>query len=264
MKTPLAPTLAAAALALCLTSCGSEDPVVSNTTAAAGQEAAAPPMREQPGSGKVAAVQGSTAQVQGADGQTAVSWTSSTNFTQQVTGALADVKVGACVMVMSSAAATDDAAAVAASTVRITPASDDGTCEAGPGGAGGPRGERPEGMPTDRPTDLPSGMPDGGPGGFGGFVSGEVTAVSATGFTVDAVAPGSEDTTSRTVTVSGDTAFTTTATATAADVKVGVCVTTRGDTDDTGAVTATSMQISEAADGTCLMGGGMRRMGSNP
>jgi hypothetical protein len=107
-------------------------------------------------------------------------------------------------------------------------------------------------------------MPAGGPGGFGGFVSGEVTAVSAAGFTVDAVAPGSEDATSRKVSVADDTTFTTTATASATDVKVGVCVTTRGDTDGTGAVAATSMQISEAVDGACTMAGGMRRMGANP
>lgn len=279
MHKSLAPTIAsagltAAALALCLSSCGSADPVDSTTTSAAGQAGQAggdAPMRQQPGSGKVAAVQGSTAQVQGTDGQTAVSWTSSTTFTQQVDGTLADVEVGTCVMVMSSETSTDDSATVAASTVRITPAGDDGTCAAGPGGAGGPGGmggDRPEGMPTDMPegmpTGMPSGMPSGAPRGLGGLVSGEVTAVTATGFTVDAIAPGSDHATSRKVAVSDETTFTTTAAAKASDVKVGACVATRGDTDETGAVTATSMQISEAVDGACTMGGGMRQMGANP
>jgi hypothetical protein len=266
-------TLSVTALALCLSACGAEDPVVSTTAAAAGQGATAPQVRPQPGSGKVAAVNGATAQVQGPDGQTAVSWNSSTTFTQQVSGTLADVKVGTCVMVMSSAA-TDDSSSLAASTVRITPADDDGSCAAGPGGARGPGGmggDRPEGMPTDLPTDLPTGMPSGMPsgaprglGGLGGLATGKVTSVSTTGFTVDAVAPGSDGATAREVTVSGDTTFATTAAAKASDVKVGVCVATRGDTDDTGAVTATTMQISQAVDGACTMGGGMRRMGSTP
>jgi hypothetical protein len=52
--------------------------------------------------GKVAAVTDSTAQVQGMDGQVAVTWTGSTTFTKDVSATLADVEVGDCVLVGST------------------------------------------------------------------------------------------------------------------------------------------------------------------
>ena len=60
-----------------------------------------PPEGQFPGaSGKVAAVDGTTIQVQSPqDGQVAVTWTASTTFTQEVAASLADVKVGDCVVV---------------------------------------------------------------------------------------------------------------------------------------------------------------------
>ena len=44
------------------------------------------------GSGKVAAVSGSTAQVQGQGGQVAVTWTAKTTFTQQVSAKASDAE----------------------------------------------------------------------------------------------------------------------------------------------------------------------------
>jgi hypothetical protein len=207
-------------------------------------------------SGTVAAVSGSTAQVQNdQSGQVAVSWTKDTTFTQQVDATLADVTVGSCVMVTT---ADDDTA----ETVRITAASDDGSCGMGGGMGGMPGGgERPEGMPTDMPTDMPSTMPSGAADGMrGGFGTvGEVTAVSASGFTVSATQPGSDSATDVSVTVGGDTTYTTQAKAQASAVTVGSCVTARGDSDDTGAVTASTISVSEPVDGQCTsgFGGGM-------
>ncbi len=92
---------------------------------------------------------------------------------------------------------------------------------------------------------------------IGGAV-GEVTAVSATGFTVKSVMPGSSSsgTTSVTVTVAAGTTYTTTAKGAASDVKVGTCVAADGSTDQTGAVTARTIAISPPQDGQC--GGFMR------
>ncbi len=212
----------------------------------------------------MADVSGTTVQVQGESGQTAVTYTDTTTFSKQVSATLADVSVGSCVFVTpvmdaSSTSGADSSTTVAAGTVRITSAADDGSCTSGFGGGGG---ERPSGdasdMPTDMPSDMPSGMasdgarPSGGPGGGGGGfgASGEVSAVSETGFTVT---QGDQTTE---VTVSDDTTYTATADAASDALKAGVCVTARGESDDTGALTAESISISEASDGECTTGFG--------
>jgi hypothetical protein len=141
--------------------------------------------------------------------------------------------------------------------VRITEATD-GACTGGfgggPGGGpgGGADGEQPEGMPTDMPTDLPEGGR-----GFGGGAFGQVTAVSATGFTVTA-----QDETTVEVSVGDATSYTTTVTADASAVAVDRCATALGDTDDTGAVTATSIAVSDPVDGECQIGRGGFRGGA--
>ena len=260
-------TASSVLLVATLAACGGgSDDAATDTSGAAAQAGGAPNAAQNGGqgggmpgaSGTVAAVSGSTAQVQNdQSGQVAVSWTKSTTFTQQVDATLADVTVGSCVMVTT---ADDDTAA----TVRITAASDDG-CGFGGGQrpAGAPSG-MPTDMPTDMPSDMPSDLPSGGPGGAGGGgfgTVGEVTAVSATGFTVSATQPGSEDASDVSVTVGDDTTYTTQAKAQASAVAVGRCVTARGDSDDTGAVVATTISVSDPVDGQCTAGfggGGMR------
>lgn len=217
--------------------------------------------------GEIAAISGSTMQVQGTAGQVAVTWTDSTTFTQQISASLADVTVGSCVMVAS--ASDSGGEELTAGSVQVSPATD-GACTPG-GGPGGPAGERPEGMPTDLPsdfpTDRPSNLASGGPGGqpggamFGGTF-GRVTAVTDNGFTVDSVGgPGAEDgaTSEVEVTVEQATTYTKTAAADASALKVGRCVMTRGDADDTGAVTATAIAVSDAVDGECAAGMRVRR-----
>ncbi|MGO4255890.1 hypothetical protein [Marmoricola sp. RAF53] len=222
--------------------------------------------------GKVAAVSGSTAQVQSqADGQVAVTWNGSTTFTRQVAGSLADVAVGSCVVALPAASATDSgpgsdaaATAVTAATVTITTRTD-GTCT---GGFGGGPGGRPPGGRLPEGATPPSGRVR--VGGFGAIGAiGEVTAVTGTGFTVKTVRPtgapsaGSTPTTEETqisVTVTGATTYTKTVPGAAADVAVGLCLRANGTADSTGAVTAKTVALSDPTDGEC--GGMMFRRGT--
>jgi len=227
-------------------------------------------------SGEVAAVSGSTAQVQSTDAQTAVSWTSSTKVTRQVAGTLANVTVGSCVVVTSAssgssgttggstASATDP---ITAATVVVQSTSGDCTTGTGRGGFGG---ARPSGAPTGgtgempqgRPTDLPSGAPTGGSGGgraggFGGFATGTVKAVSGSGFTVEQTGFGQDATTTdRDVTVGSATTYTVTKTAKPAAIKVGLCLTAQGETDSKGTVNATTIALSTKGDDGCSSGFG--------
>lgn len=248
-----------AALLLALSACGSSDDTAETDAqvpaTAAGQGAGFPGA-----SGTIAAVSGSTMQVQSQrNGQVAVTWNAKTTFTKQVTAALSDVQVGSCVVATAGgdAGAAADSSTVAATAVRISETAADGTCT---GGLGGRRmgGTRPSDAPTDMPSDRPSGGPGGGfGGGFGGGAFGTVTAVSGNGFTVESTAPGSSSTTSVEVTVSSDTTYSATGKATAAAVKTGSCATATGDSDDTGAVTASQVSLSDPVDGQCGMGMGM-------
>ena len=248
-------TACAVLLLASLTACGGDDGSATDAEAEAAASAAPAGGRGGPGgagmpgapgaSGLVAAVSGRTLQVQSADsGQVAVTWTAETAFLEQVAGSLADVTVGTCVLV-TAASETEDGEPVAADAVRITEAGEDGECAGGFGGAGGPDGERPEGMPTDMPTERPTDRP----GGFGG-TAGRVTAVSDTGFTVESAEVDAE------VTVTADTTYSTTAEADAAAAEVGRCVMATGEADDTGAVTATRISVSDAVDGECSSGRG--------
>jgi hypothetical protein len=223
--------------------------------------------------GKVAAVDGSTAQVQNQmTGQVAVSWTSATTFTKQVSTTKAAVTTGTCVMVEpAQGSAGDSATAVTAASVRILPKTN-GSCTPALRG-GGPQvqqngGGPPAGGSAEGPGSSPGSGPAGGgrPGrnqlrGFGAF--GEVTGVTASGFTVSATMPtggtgsgtgsGTRTSTVR-VTTSPSTTYTTTAKAAASDVKVGVCLRAEGTADSTGAISARTIAVTPPVNGQC---GGM-------
>jgi hypothetical protein len=219
--------------------------------------------------GKIAAIDGSTLQVQGATDQTAVTYSAATKFTETVAGSKSDVVAGACVTVRPVAAspAPPAGSGVQAGVVTVS-APVGGKCGfGGPGGAGprgagpggaGPGGAGPSGRPSVRPSGPRSGGPRGGRGaGFG--ASGTVKDVTASGFTVsrpDGSAPV-------TVTVSGTTAFTRTAAATKAALAVGKCVTAFGKADDSGTVAATAIAVRPAENGQCAFGFGGRGRGSN-
>lgn len=213
--------------------------------------------------GKVAAVDGSTAQVQNATaGQVAVTWNGSTTFTKQVSTTRAAVKTGVCVAAEpTSDSSSSSQTEVTAASVRIT-AKTNGSCTPVLRG-GGPQLQQNGGGPQTQ-GDGPGGPPTDGAApdrtqlrGFGAF--GEVTGVTANGFTVTATMPtgqGTSDTETRTVTVTvtSATTYTTTAKGAASDVKVGVCVRAEGTTDSTGAVTAKTIAVTPPVDGQC---GGM-------
>ncbi|QAY69794.1 hypothetical protein [Xylanimonas protaetiae] len=294
---------AALAVGLTLAACGSGGaagpaPTATSGTTQAPDDAGAAragAAQQFPGaSGEVAAVTGDIAQVQGGGSQTAVTWTAATVVTRQVAGTLADVTVGSCVSAFAASgdASSDESAAVAATTVTVTPAGDDGTCARGGAGGRGPGSSAdgrqvpdgvPSGFPTDRPSDLPSDMPSGFPGGgdgagrrgFAAGVFGTVTAVSATGFTVEQTAfagPGGQDasaqpaTTTRDVTVAADTTYTTTQTADTSAIAVGQCLTAVGTEDGSGTITADTIALSAKGEDGCTsrFGGGRSGQGGFP
>ncbi|MEQ6902604.1 DUF5666 domain-containing protein [Nocardioides sp. YIM 152588] len=273
-------TAGLAVVAVLAAGCGSDDAEAATTDQAAvgaDQQGAGDQQGADgrlPGAfGRIAAVSGDVLQVQNdQSGQVAVTVADGTAVTDQVEAAQGDVEVGACVTVRAddSADGTDGTdGTVAAATVSITQPADDGSCGAGTagmgGGPGGPGGDGqrptdlPEGMPTDRPSDLPDGMPTdlpgGQPGGFG--TAGQVSAVTAGGFTVESTFPGA-DASSVEVTVDADTTYTLQASATAKALKVGRCVVATGEADDTGAVAADRISVSDPVDGACTTGFGGR------
>lgn len=208
-------------------------------------------------SGLVAALSGSTAQVQSTSSQTAVSWTSSTTFTEEVKVTKAAVKVGECVQAAhasgSSGSSGSSSTTVAAATVRITNTS--GGCTAVRAG-----GNRPGGAPTTFPGGQNRSRPRGN---FGGFATlGVVTSVSSAGFVVKPVAFGGSTSTSPvTVTTTSSTIYTQSKKASASAVKVGMCMSANGTTDSTGAVKAARITLSQPANGVCTQtrfgGGGL-------
>ena len=247
-------------LGLAVSACGS---AATGTTTAEQQQGQQQQGQGQRGfarhgaNGQVAAVSGSTAQVQSQQsGQVAVTWTARTSFTRQVAATKAAVKVGECGMVTGSgsSSATD----LTAASVRIVPAGSEGTCTFGGGGRSGAPGGQPGGTPptgegarTGQPSP-PAGAGSGGRGFGGAF--GEVTKVSSSGFTVASTGPGASDqatTSTVSVRVAASTSYTTTAKASASDVKVGACMRAEGTADDTGAVTATTVALSTAVKGSC-------------
>lgn len=253
--------------------------------------------------GLIAAVSGTTMQVQSSTKQTAVSWTATTRVTHTATGTLADIVVGSCVVVRQATSGDATAAAGAASgpvtaaSVQVMPAPAAGaSCLGGlVGGLGGGFGGRgtggvpggtaangATGAPDGAPAGAPTGAPGGGFGGRGFGVVGAVTAVDAGGFTVASIdfagAAGAGATSGATlpttpvaVTTSATTTVTTTRAAAAADIKVGLCASAQGQTDQTGAMTATSITLRDAVNGACTnaadgsgFGGPGGRPGASP
>jgi len=289
---------AAGATALVLAGCGSGGSTPTATASAGSGASAANSgqggnggfgQNRVPGTfGLIAAIQGTTLQVQSTTDQTAVVYTAKTTITDQVAAKATDVKVGDCISARSAAAtgtagSSPSAAAgaptsVAATTVTILSSTGTGctdlTAGGGFGGGGGGFGGPPAGTGGSAPGGAPSGRPSGAPtggfrGGFGGFgATGEVTAVSAGSFTVTesfravdrngssgapASPTASPSTTSRTVTVTytSTTTFDRTAKAAPSAITVGSCVRALGQADDTGTVTATSLALSKAVNGQC-------------
>jgi len=235
-------------------------------------------------SGLIAAVDGTTMQVQSQqNGQVAVDWTSTTTFTEQVTVAASTIKAGDCVTAIgasdSSTSSSTASTAFTAATVTVSEPTN-GTCTGGFGGAGtrpsdAPTGAAPSGAPAGgtAPTGAPGGgaAPSGAPGGAANrtsaIASGSVVSVSGSTLVIASRDFGSgtsgSTTTNKTVTLDSTTRITTEKTATSTAVKTGLCATAQGAADDTGTVTATSIALTQSVDGTCTSGfGGFGRGGN--
>ncbi len=213
--------------------------------------------------GLVAAIDGTTLQVQGMAGQVAVTYTDATAITATVDGTAADVAAGVCVLVQSEDGGPE-ATEVTATSVAVTQPAEDGSCRGGlgggfTGGGGGGAGgggrptELPDGAPTDRPSRAPGA---GGDVAFARPTAGVVTEAGADGFTVEVTRPSrGEETTAApiavTVTTSAGTTWTTQAAAGPEALVEGTCVVAAGEPDSTGAVTAASIAVSPAVDGAC-------------
>jgi hypothetical protein len=271
----------AAITALTLAACGPASasgdsgapPAVSTPapTGAAGSPGPAAAGQRQPGvNGLIAAVNGSTMQVQTRTDQTAVTWTDATAFTKVATATLADVTVGSCVTVLepptnaTGSATSAPATAVTAASVDVRPAVN-GECSGfgGFGGAGGGAGA--PGAGATPPAGAPTGTATRGARGDAGrrAVAGLVNAVSGDTITVQETmrAGGSTSSstataapTTTTVTATGSTTYTAQQTGTAGDVAVGECATALGTADDTGSVAATAITVRPATNGTCTTG----------
>ena len=229
-------------------------------------------------SGLIAAVQPGSIEVQSTTaGQLTVAYTASTRITQTVTGSLADITVGSCIVAIDTSAATSStstATSTAPTTITVSPAVSGSCTRAGGFGGGGfggggfGGGARPSGSFTPgatRPSGFPSGARSGFPGG-GNFANaittGKVTAVSGSTITVAAESfartgastspSATPTTTSKTITVTSATKITKTAAVTSTALKVGLCASAQGSTDTTGTVAATSIAItSPDSSGSC-------------
>ena len=269
MKT--APTTSLALLALLgLAGCGGAG---GGAAAAPARSPSAAPQaqgaqRRLPGvSGLIAAIQGTTLQVQDTSSQTAVVYTAATKITQTVAARRSELAVGQCVSVRSVAAdpaASPETAGAGVTAASVTISSPvNGSCTVGFGGGfgGGPGRVRPSGAPA---FVRPSGAPRAGGfrGGRGTF--GTVAAITGTSFTVAAARFGRPGTAAPlvpapvVVTTTAGTTFDKQVRVTAAALKTGLCVTARGPQDSSGTVTATSLALRPAIGGSCISGIGAR------
>lgn len=247
--------------ALVLAACSSAAPGPGPSPAAAATTSSAaagrPGFRGPAADGRIAAITGTTMQVQNQQtGQVAVRWTGTTTFTAQVPLAASRITVGACVTAAAGpATANGTASAFTAASLLVEP-----TCSTSRLGGPRPAGARPSGFPSGaRPSGFPTGARRSGfPGGHGrAFAVGKVTAVSGATVTIAARGFGPAGATRTvTVTLASATRIVTTARATARSLAVGKCITAQGSADPTGTVTATRVQISEPSAGVCATGFG--------
>ncbi len=228
--------------------------------------------RQFPGAdGTIAAINGTSLEVQGTTGQTTVSYTGSTTFDQTVTGAASDVTVGSCITAFgkpTSSSSSKTAAfggPVTATTVSITQPTS-GSCSTGFGGFRGGGGAGAGGAPAGgfggggSGRTPPAGGRFRGAGNFG-TASGLVNAVSGSSVTVTETNPQTKKTSSVVVTLTSSTTYTQRQSASSSDLAVGKCAEARGSASTTGAISADSITISTPGANGCTAGFGAFRGG---
>lgn len=264
------PTVSAAAVAVSLSAllagCGGSPTKASSssatTVAPAGGQTATGPATFPGAFGSVAAISGSSMEVQNAaTGQTTVSWTSSTSFIETVKETEAALTPGMCAAVTGIHANGK----LTARSVTISAPSPAGTCPDRRGAGIGAAFTRPGAAQSGSAPSgsIPSGTRTAGPGNFS-FTSGKVVSASGptlvlygttfsgglgrrTGSTSTTTVPASDIT----VTLASATTYTEQKAVTAANLAVGDCVAATGTTDDTGAVTARTVRITSTGGQDC-------------
>jgi hypothetical protein len=217
-------------------------------------------------SGKIAALNGHTMQVQSQQaGQVAVTWKSSTTFRQTVTMSASKITKGDCVVAVADSGSNAQSSKITAGTITVSKPTN-GTCTAGFAGGSRPggfpsRGNFPSGGAFPSTGNFPSGAArsafpggaarSGSPGGTGGFTAGQVQSVSGETLTVRARQFGASGTTTRTVVIDAKTSVRTQASTTANALHVGKCVTATGKTDSSGTVAARTVSVSDPTNGQC-------------
>jgi hypothetical protein len=193
-------------------------------------------------SGQLVQINGQTLILTGPNGDTTVTFTTTTTFTRTSIASLDDITRGTCIVANG---VKDSSGTITATTVSISPKTATG-CAA--------RNFAP--TPDASPRPSPSPRPSASPRPNGGFVSGEVTAVSGVSITVL-----TQTNVSQMITVASAAIIAKMATVSAADLQNGECIRANGSRDTTGDVQATSITITPAGpSGTCTagLGGGGR------
>ena len=233
-------------------------------------------------SGSVAALSGSSMEVQNPNtGQVTVNWSSSTASPQNTAVTETAVTAGDCVTVTGSSSKKSKNSVVA-QRVSISHPTSSGSCQSGFGGG-----------PSRPPSGSSGHLPGGGFGGFGGrapssgnggppagfgrgrgsgsiaLASGKVTHAVASEITVSGFSSASSGrrpsrnrarssrpkTTTIHVSVTSSTTYSETNDTTASTVAVGNCVTAIGRTGSTGAISASTVRITSATTKSCGAGG---------
>lgn len=200
--------------------------------------------------GQLVQIKGQTLIVSNAQGDTTVTYTSSTPITQTSTATFADITTGEC---LSATGTKDSSGAVTASNVTVRNAVN-GSCSAaslfGPGGPGGGNGGATR---TPNPNRTPN--PSFAPPANLGRANGLVTAVNGTSVTVQEQSPGG-GTTSTTITVPTTVRVSRVDTVDSSALQTGECVTAAGQKDSSGTVQARALTIVPAGPNGCTAGGG--------
>jgi len=261
-----------------------------------GAAGAAPASSFGSASGSVAAISGSSMEVQNpSTGQTTVNWTGTTQFSRTVTLTSTSISAGECVNVLGTISKMSKTT-IAARAVTVSSPASGGSCSQGPSGSAFGAGTR-----TFTGGSGGAGFPPGGTGGartfgggggtfrgaagrFGGAgftsASGKVTSVNGTTVSVTGVVlsgftrPSGTTSASKKktsapkrptlkteklkVTVPKSTTITQVQPTTAGVLAIGDCVAAFGPQSTTGAVTATTVRITATGSTTCASGFGFR------
>jgi hypothetical protein len=235
-----------AALALAAAACGGSSSASSQPPTTRGPSSSNQPANPPGAFGTVAAVSGSSLEVQNpTNGQVTVNVTPTTTIRQTVSGTAADLVPGVCVAANAGQGTTaTPGQPFTARSVAISQPGANG-CTAGPGGGfGGGNGPR---------AGSANGNRNGNRMGRFAGAFGKVTSVSAPTFVVQRTDRNGANTTT-TVTTDSSTTFSKVVTASQSALAVGQCVTAVGPADQTGAVTANSITIRPPGPNGCVVG----------